>query len=431
MKTPPDQDQSALRWEVPITWTSSLAPNSTELKWLGREESMVEVSLPKKPDWVKFNVGQYGYYRVNYPPEDWATLAKLLVREPTALAPMDRASLLNDAFSLAESGHIGYNVPLSMTEYLQQETHLVAWDTVFDQLASMGSLLEFTSTFPLFRRYVVDLVSPHYDRLGWRDDGSHVERMNRYNILGLACLAGHTGCREEAGRLFQQWVDTPDNYIVPNLRSLVYKYGMLSVGGAATWNIVLERYLNETNAQEKRKLLYGLAQIREPWVLHRFVNLAKNESFVRSQDFFSALSYIAGNPVGNSIVWDFLRSEWNYLVDRFTLNDRYLGRQPKTVSSNFATEFKLQQLKQFFEANPEAGAGARARKQAVEQVSRPLNSSAFITLPCSSRYYLFRRYVQLRGFNQKTTLNHNICLIGNDSFQWLLSEQCILKFGQI
>jgi len=356
------------RWEVPITWTSSLAPNSTELKWLGREESMVEVSLPKKPDWVKFNVGQYGYYRVNYPPEDWATLAKLLVREPTALAPMDRASLLNDAFSLAESGHIGYNVPLSMTEYLQQETHLVAWDTVFDQLASMGSLLEFTSTFPLFRRYVVDLVSPHYDRLGWRDDGSHVERMNRYNILGLACLAGHTGCREEAGRLFQQWVDTPDNYIVPNLRSLVYKYGMLSVGGAATWNIVLERYLNETNAQEKRKLLYGLAQIREPWVLHRFVNLAKNESYVRSQDFFSALSYIAGNPVGNSIVWDFLRSEWNYLVDRFTLNDRYLGRQPKTVSSNFATEFKLQQLKQFFEANPEAGAGARARKQAVEQV---------------------------------------------------------------
>ena len=103
--------------------------------------------------------------------------------------------------------------------------------------------------------------------------------------------------------------------------------------------------------------------------MHRFVNLAKNESYVRSQDFFSALSYIAGNPVGNNIVWDFLRSEWSYLVDRFTLNDRYLGRQPKTVSSNFATDFQLRQLKEFFEANPEAGAGARARKQAVEQVS--------------------------------------------------------------
>ena len=346
---------------------------------------MAEVALPKKAEWVKFNVGQFGYYRVNYPQEDWTALAKLLVREPSALAPMDRASLLNDAFSLAESGHIGYNVPLSMTEYLEQETHLVAWDTVFDQLVGMGNLLEFTSTFLLFRAYVVDLVSPHYDQLGWRDDGSHVERMNRYNILGLACKYGHTGCRQEAGRLFQRWVDTPGDYIAPNLRSLVYKYGMLSVGGASTWDLMLERYLKETNAQEKRKLLYGLAQIREPWVLHRFVNLAKNESYVRSQDFFSALSYIAGNPVGNNIVWDFLRSEWSYLVDRFitliinthiiptiitrfSLNDRYLGRQPKTVSSNFATEFQLLQLKQFFEANPEAGAGARARKQAVEQV---------------------------------------------------------------
>merc|ERR1711879_805651 len=95
----------------------------------------------------------------------------------------------------------------------------------FDQMVVMGNLLEFTPTFPLFRAYVVDLVSPHYDQLGWRDDGSHVERMNRYNILGLACKYGHTGCRQEAGRLFQRWVDTPGDYIAPNLRSLVYKYG--------------------------------------------------------------------------------------------------------------------------------------------------------------------------------------------------------------
>jgi hypothetical protein len=31
---------------------------------------------------------------------------------------VDRASLLNDAFSLAEAGHISYTIPLSMTEYL-------------------------------------------------------------------------------------------------------------------------------------------------------------------------------------------------------------------------------------------------------------------------------------------------------------------------
>ena len=52
-------------------------------------------------------------------------------------------------------------------------------------------------------------------------------------------------------------------------------------------------------------------------VLHRFVQLAKNKTYVRGQDFYITMSYIAGNPVGNPIVWRFLQSEWDYLVDRF------------------------------------------------------------------------------------------------------------------
>ena len=45
------------------------------------------------------------------------------------LEPRDRAHLLNDAFSLAEAGLVSYRVPLDMTAYLAQETHLVPWDT--------------------------------------------------------------------------------------------------------------------------------------------------------------------------------------------------------------------------------------------------------------------------------------------------------------
>jgi len=356
------------RWDVPVTWISDIEPNSTELQWLGKEEAMIEVVLPRPASWIKFNVGQFGYYRVNYPPEEWDTLANLLIENPTTLDPMDRASLLNDAFSLAESGHIGYDIPLSMTRYLEKETHLVPWDTVYDKLMIMGGLLERTPSYPLYRSYVVDLVIPHYQRLGWIDEGSHLERTNRYNILNLACKFGYSPCMSEAGKVFTEWVQDPGHYIPANLRSLTYRHGMTSEGDPDTWERVFNRYLNETNAQEQRKLIYGLAQIREPWVLRRFLNLAKNESNVRSQDYFAVLSYVSSNPVGNTIVWNFLQTEWNYLVDRFTLNDRYLGRIPVTVSNLFSTEFELDQLKRFFSANPEAGAGARARKQAVEQV---------------------------------------------------------------
>ena len=99
------------------------------------------------------------------------------------------------------------------------------------------------------------------------------------------------------------------------------------------------------------------------------------------------------------IVWNFLRDEWSYLVERFSLNDRYLGRMPKYIGSTFASQFRLNEMKDFFKKYPDAGAGkyyyfwlkiiiilwyviifvclyflgARARKQAIEAVENNIN----------------------------------------------------------
>ena len=56
-------------------------------------------------------------------------------------------------------------------------------------------------------------------------------------------------------------------------------------------------------------------------------------------------------------MWDYFRSHWPDLGDRFSLNDRYLGRMPKFISTDFNTEFQLQQMRDFFAKYPEAGAG--------------------------------------------------------------------------
>ena len=56
------------------------------------------------------------------------------------------------------------------------------------------------------------------------------------------------------------------------------------------------------------------------------------------------------------------------MVGRFTLDDHNLGTLTKRVSSHFTTQSELDQLRSFFLAHPEAGAGARARKQAEERV---------------------------------------------------------------
>ena len=116
------------RWDVPLTWTTS-TNSSAQLHWLMREETDTVVTVAPGAAWVKFNAGQHGFYRVNYAEAEWAALAAQLLADHEVLEPRDRAHLLNDAFSLAEAGLVSYRVPLDMTAYLAQETHLVPWDT--------------------------------------------------------------------------------------------------------------------------------------------------------------------------------------------------------------------------------------------------------------------------------------------------------------
>lgn len=96
--------------------------------------------------------------------------------------------------------------------------------------------------------------------------------------------------------------------------------------------------------------------------------MAWDEKNVRGQDYFGCLSNIAANPIGESIVWDYVRENWSQLVGRFTLNERYLGRLIPSITATFTTSTKLDEVNAFFAKYPEAGAGAAARKEALQRI---------------------------------------------------------------
>ena len=57
--------------------------------------------------------------------------------------------------------------------------------------------------------------------------------------------------------------------ISPNVRTYVYKYGMLEGGNQSDWDNMWNKYTNETVPQEQIKLLYGLANTKEVWLLNK------------------------------------------------------------------------------------------------------------------------------------------------------------------
>ena len=68
--------------------------------------------MPEGATWMKFNCDQFGYYRVNYPIEEWESLSQLLLEDHQALSVSDRASLINDVFSLAKGGRLPFSQAL-------------------------------------------------------------------------------------------------------------------------------------------------------------------------------------------------------------------------------------------------------------------------------------------------------------------------------
>ena len=96
--------------------------------------------------------------------------------------------------------------------------------------------------------------------------------------------------------------------------------------------------------------------------------MASDSTYVREQDYFTCLQYIASNRIGESIVWEYVRENWQNLVDKFGLNERYLGRMIPSITSKFSTKTRLDEMLKFFADYPEAGAGKAARVQAIENV---------------------------------------------------------------
>ena len=244
------------------------------------------------------------------------------------------------------------------------------WQTVRSILERLDRRLEGTDIDQTFKKFVSGVVTPHYQRYGWANNGSHVERLLSVNILSLACRSRLENCTDKAREMFRRWLSDKSYFLHPDTRALVLSQGVegLGVRDSRDWQTVFERYLVETRASEKQDLIGALARVQDKDTLATFVKYVNNRTLVRDQDYFIALGEVSRNPAGNSLVWSFIRENWVSLVERFGLNNRQLGRLTKTVVEKFSTEEQLTDVKAFFRAQPEAGAGERARRQALESV---------------------------------------------------------------
>ncbi|XP_031332738.1 glutamyl aminopeptidase-like isoform X5 [Photinus pyralis] len=358
------------KWSIPITYITDKGISQTNTIWFKHDQSNLKIKKPEGIRWIKFNHNQVGYYRVNYSPAYWNVLAKN-IKDMTI---SDKTHLIEESFSIAESGDLSYSIPLELTKYLENETNYIPWSVASSKLGGLKKYLVDTLDFPHYSRYMLNLVEPAYVALGWNEkpEDSHLTRRARVIILNFACENGHAECLKVAKTKFLSWLNDPaNNPLSQNLRGIIYYHGLKNAG-QEEWFKLLELLKKEIDANEKLNMLHALAGVKEAWLLHHLIQLGTIEGqnqVIRGQDYFTVLQSIAENPIGTALVWNYVRENWPYLVKRFTLNDRFLGRLIPEITKTFTTKIKLDEMESFFAIYPNAGAGTAAREQALATVN--------------------------------------------------------------
>ncbi|CAG2107133.1 unnamed protein product, partial [Medioppia subpectinata] len=364
-------------WDIYITYRSADQTGSHLLK--KQEESIKLNAKIPLTSWIKLNDEQYGYFIVNYGETGWKLLTDLLKTNREELSPVNRANLIFDASMLAESGLLSYKTFMDLISYVKDEDNLIPWMAANSAIARLNDKLSSSDGGLTVKEFKKQMTDSMYASLGWqsnaRSSESFQQKLLRNYIISLACSSGNQDCLQEANNQFKQFLTTGQP-IGADIRANAYKYGIQVNTNDNEWNQVLDLWLTEVSSAEKSKLLTALTSVDDSQLLSKLITKSEDAVIVNDQDFFTFQQSIAANSLtGRQLVWNYMRQNWHKLVDRFKINDRRLGSYITSVTNNFNTETQLNELKAFFEANPESGATENARKQALERVQNNIKWS--------------------------------------------------------
>ncbi|KAA0203273.1 hypothetical protein HAZT_HAZT008388 [Hyalella azteca] len=376
VKSPNSTDTHDYKWWVPVSYTTQSSPDFSQTQptyWIPSTEESITINGLPNDQWIFFNLQETGFYRVNYDQNNWELLISQLGSDANVINLVSRAQLVDDALNLARSRQLVYDVALRLCSYLRLEDEFVPWDSALVNLEYLEEMFTRRSGYGQLKRYLLDLLVPLYNSVGFVDDVNdpQLEQKKRVLAVDWACHLEYEDCVTRSVELYNQWMSSPTDQtlISANLRSTVYCTA-IAQGGEAEWNFAWAQYLATNVASEQNRLLYALSCTREVWILWRYLEMAFTEnSGIRRQDAVQAFNNVASSDIGRDIAWEYLQNNIALITD-YLQGSSSIGDMVASVSNEFNTELELRQLIQFKNDNIDALATATyAIDQSIENTS--------------------------------------------------------------
>uniref|UniRef100_A0A7E4V7F3 Aminopeptidase n=1 Tax=Panagrellus redivivus TaxID=6233 RepID=A0A7E4V7F3_PANRE len=354
------------QWPIPVQYITD-KHRSHKMSWLDPGAQDVKVPLNGPVSWIVANAASLGYYRVLYEATMYKEFAQQLTHDHTKIGPIDRAAILNDAFCFMRSGHLTAEVVMDLITYVEEgeEADRIPWVVILSNLKHIETLIGDTEMLGLFQKFERSLLLKVYERLGWDQPESHVDRMLQTDILALSCRLQLSDCTKQAQVRFHQWSHDKSSVFV-DILPFVIEEGVRH-GTPADWERVYREYRTAQNPSQRFMLLMALAASEDPALINRFMAMCLNPSIVRPNVLPRALGVLMQNKAAALPAWRFFRMNYDKIEALYGGTTTLLGILVKSMIENFNTQFDLDQVRAFFAARELSASQARV-DQAIEMV---------------------------------------------------------------
>ncbi|KAM8885152.1 endoplasmic reticulum aminopeptidase 2 isoform 1-T1 [Spinachia spinachia] len=369
---PSDSLWSALQhgflWHIPLTYKTDASGTIHRHLMTTQTDS---IHIGEGVSWVKVNTDMTGYYVVHYEDGGWDEMTELLRENHSALSYKDRTHLIHNAFQLVTAGHLPLNKGLDLIGYLPMETHTVpllqglGYLEAFYRMIEKRNELEVVSNL---RRHILRFFRAVIDRQTWSDGGSVSERRLRSKLLSLACYLDDPRCLERAQASFTDWLQSNGTLNLPtDVAETVFSVGAQDDRG---WASLLHTYNISLSAAQKSQILFALTCSRDAKKLSRLLELGLEGKVIRSQDLSSLILMVARNPQGHHLAWNFVKKNWDTLVQKFQLGSFCIRNIIIGTTGQFSSPEELTEVKLFFESIKEQVSQLRASQVALDNVQK-------------------------------------------------------------
>jgi aminopeptidase N len=345
-------------WQVPVAVGRLGATEPAEILLL---DGSAEIAAGSCGEPIKVNLGDIGYYRVEYGPRSRVALTKSL----KLMTPEDRLNVLADSWALVQAGRAELSSYLALIEAIGVDDHRAVWDQVIGTLTRLDRLALGHAERAALQAYGRARLRPPFDRLGWDGSGSgdDDDTLLRSSLIQALGEFGDADILAEARRRFDGFTQDPQS--LPNALRDAVTHLVGSSADRASYDRLLTLARKSTLTNERLRYYYAAAGARDAALARATLALTLTDE-LPSTIVAGMINTVASSGEQPDLAWDFVQANFDALATKQgpSFRDFFVAN----FMTNFSDDAHAAELRAFAPAQATSG-GRVMTARALETIA--------------------------------------------------------------